>query len=65
MKLVLRSGGRVEIRDPFRRSPAGFETPTASHSDHDRFKIKEMMTIGAIARSIHKLRGGPRHGDSD
>ncbi|NLT43027.1 MAG: hypothetical protein GXX93_10175 [Anaerolineae bacterium] len=65
MKLVLRSGGRVEIRDPFRRSPAGFQNLTASQSDHDRFKMKEMMTIGAIARSIHKLRRGPRHGDCD
>ena len=63
MKLVLRSGGRVEIRDPFRRSPAGFETPTASQSDHDRFKIKEMMTLGAVARSLQKLSRGRPRGD--
>ncbi len=65
MKLVLRSGGRVEIRDPFRRSPAGLQVQTASQSEQDRFKMKEMMTLGAVARSLDKVRRGPRLGDCD
>ena len=54
MKLILRSGGVIENRDPFRRSPVGLRTETSVESPILRFRAKEMITLGAVARSIHR-----------
>lgn len=55
MKLILRSGGRIENRDPFRRNPSGLQTETPVNvSPILRFRAKEMITLGAVARSIHR-----------
>jgi len=65
MKLILRSGGLVETRDPFRRSPSGFQAQTLSKSEQDRFKMKELMTLGAVARSFWKVGRGSHTADQD
>ncbi len=54
MKLILRSGGIIENRDPFRRSPSGLTTQTTVVPPILRFRAKEMITLGAVARSIHR-----------
>ena len=54
MKLILRSGGIIENRDPFRRNPSGLRTQTSVESPILRFRAKEMITLGAVARSIHR-----------
>jgi hypothetical protein len=54
VKLILRSGGRIENRDPFRRNPSGLTTQTAAIPPILRFRAKEMITLGAVARSIHR-----------
>lgn len=65
MKLVLRSGGRIENRDPFKRSPSGFQMQSLPDTAQDRFKAKEMMTLHAVARTLSKVSRSFRPSDSD
>lgn len=52
MKLVLRSGGKIENRDPFKRSPSGFRLQSIPDAQRVWFRAKELMTFGAVAKSV-------------
>lgn len=65
MKLILRSGGVIENRDPFRRQPSGLQTQAPVESPILRFRAKEMITLGAVARSIHRATHKTRMTDAD
>ncbi len=55
MKLVLRPGGRVENRDPFKRNPSGLRLESSVTVSQDQFKAKEMMTLSAVAQSVSRV----------
>lgn len=60
MNLILRSGGRIENRDPFRRLPAGLCVQRYPAVSRSRFKAKEWMTLHAVAASASRNSGGAR-----
>ncbi len=54
MKLILRSGGKIENRYPFKRSPSGFRVRAASDASLTRLRAREIMILGAVAKSFSR-----------
>ncbi len=52
VKLVLRSGGKIENRDPFKRSPAGLRGEDRAAGSRGRRSIKEILILSAIANVL-------------
>jgi hypothetical protein len=60
VKLILRSGGKVENLDPSKRRPIGLKTEPRSEAIFRGHSTKEVMILSAIANAIsrasHKIR---------
>lgn len=65
MRLVLRSGGKIENRDPFKRSLTGLAVQVVADRDIPRFRAKELITLGAVARALQRAAHARRMSDSD